>query len=124
MYTAIFDGLRSYYASYQSRRTAAGFHAAMTMSFLFSITTVSAVTLADYFINGRLHWSVALFANKLLSIVVGVVIAYGHVQFGKQTGRYNSLEPVRAPHWKSYLWTYVIGATALFIGAIRVALTA
>jgi hypothetical protein len=122
VYTEIFDGLRIYYAGYESRRAAAGFHAAMTMSFLFCITIGAALPIADYLINGTIDWSVALFANKPLLILAGVLSAYAHVKFGKETGRYSSVEPVPVPHWKVYLSFYATCTTLLFFGAILLAL--
>jgi hypothetical protein len=121
VYTEIFDGLRNYYAGYESRRAAAGFNAAMAMSFLFCITITAALPIADYFINGSIEWSVALFANKPLLILAGIIIAYAHVRFGKRTGRYNSAEPAPAPHWKAYLSLYATGTTLLFVVAIFLA---
>jgi hypothetical protein len=122
VYTEIFDGLRNYYAGYESRRAAAGFHAAMAMSFLFCITIAAALLIGDYFINGTLNRSIALSANKPLLVFMGIVSAYAHIQFGKRTGRYTSVDPVAAPHWKLYLSLYAIGATLLLLGAFSLAI--
>ena len=122
MYTEIFEGLRSYYARYPSRRSAAGFHAAMTLSFLFCVAITAAVTLADYFINGNILWSVELFGNKLALIATGIAVAYAHIQFGKRTGRYNSVELLSPSHWQIYFAIYAGTAAILLLSAVLVAL--
>ena len=122
MYTEIFDGLRSYYARYPSRRAAAGFHAAMTMSFICGVALTATLTLGDYLIHGHISWSVALFSNKLLLMLVGVAIACVHVQFGKYTGRYNSVEPCNPPRWKTYFGVYAFSAGLLLLGAVVISL--
>jgi hypothetical protein len=70
--------------------------------------------LLDYFVNGGIDRSVALFGNKPLLILVGGLIAYTHIQFGKRTGRYKSVELVSAPHWKIHLSVYAVGRLLCF----------
>lgn len=122
MYAEIFDGLRGYYAMYENRRAAAGFHAAMTMSFICSINIGVIIALVDYFVNGNLSRSVAFFQNKILLILVGIGIAYAHVLFGKYTGRYDSVDPAKSSRWKRYLIVYGCTSAALLFGAVSASL--
>ena len=118
MYTAMFDGLRSYYARYPSRRDAPGFYSAMSLSFICGLNLASLFTLGDYLLNANVDRSAGLYEHKLLLLTVGLAIAYLHVLFAKQTGRYTSLDPVESSRWKRYLVIYGGCSFALFVAAI------
>jgi hypothetical protein len=120
-YAQIFEGLRGYYAKYPSRRGAAGFHAAMTMSFICGIALAGGITVTDYLLHRNIDWSVALSGRKFLLLLAGVVIAYAHVQFGKSTGRYTSVAPAEPSRWKRYLCIYAGFSGLLFAGALILA---
>lgn len=122
VYTEIFDGLRGYYARYANRRSAAGFNAAMTLSLICCVAVSAGFTLLDYLVTGNVDRAVYLFQNKPALILCGVAIAYAHVQFGKHTGRYHSVDLSEPPKWKSYLVIYSGISTVLLIAAIVVAL--
>ncbi len=121
MYIAIFDGLRIYYARYPSRRASAGFHAAMSMSFLFCCSLIGATTIADYLVSGNLERVTVFYGNKFALLCVGGAIAYAHVLFAKSTGRYNAVDGAAPPHWKSYLSAYTGLAAALTVAAVWLA---
>jgi len=121
MYTAIFDGLRSYYAGFASRRAAAGFHAAMTMSFLFCVSLAAAAPIAEYLVNGNLDRTVQFYDHKFALVGMGVVVAYAHVLFAKSTHRYQSIDISAPPRWKYYFGAYCFVAAVLFICAVWVA---
>jgi hypothetical protein len=118
MYSEVFDGLRAYYCGLPNRRSTAGFNSAATLSFIFGVNAASLVTVGDYLLTGNQNWSMRLFEYKGLILLFGGVIAYGHVLFGKHTGRYYSLEPAKSPRWKRYLFVYVCGSIALTLGTI------
>ena len=124
MYTAIFDGLRIYYARYQSRRAAAGFHAAMSMSFLFCCSLIAGTIIADYLVNGSVESIPVIHSNKFALLLVGGAVAYAHVIFAKSTGRYNDIGSVAPAHWKAYLSAYCclaagLLAIALWLAAVK-----
>ena len=122
MYTQIFDGLRSYYLKFNSRRSAAGYHAAMTMSFLFCVNFGAIITLTDCMLHNNLKWATFFFENKALLILLGIGVAYAHVQFGKLTGRYNSIEPADSARWKLYIMLYAGVSILMVVGAVAVSL--
>jgi hypothetical protein len=122
VYAEMFDGLRSYYSRYESRRAAAGFHAAATLSFICCVAITAGVTVINYFVAGNIDWSVQLFEYKAGLILCGVAVGYAHIQFGKHTGRYHSTDLSAPPGWKAYLTLYVSVSGSLLVGAIIVAL--
>lgn len=122
MYTEMFDGLRSYYARYESRRAAAGFHAAATLSFICCVAITAGITVLDYLVAGNVGWAVYIFQYKAALILCGVVVGYVHIQFGKHTGRYHSKDLSAPPRWKAYLTLYAGVSASLLVGAIVVAL--
>lgn len=119
MFTQIFDGLRSYYARYPSRRAACGFHAAATMSFILSVALTGAVVPGDYLINGSIDRSVTLLGKKAALILAGVIIGCAHVYFAKRTGHYHSTAPLPAPHWRAYVSTPVLTSTWRKVKTVR-----
>lgn len=122
MYTEMFDGLRSYYAHYESRRAAAGFHAAATLSFICCVAITAGITVLDYLLAGNVDWAVYLFQYKAVLILCGLVIGYAHIQFGKHSGRYYCEDLSAPPRWKVYLTLYAGVSTSLLLGAIAAAL--
>lgn len=122
MYAELFDGLRGYYASYRSRRADAGFHAAMTLSFIFGCSLGSVITLADFALHKNLAWSAEFFANKVLLVGIGIGIACAHVLFGKYAGRYSSIDPSNSSKWKGYMWVYACASIVLLVSSIIVVL--
>ena len=121
MYAEIFDGLRGYYAGFESRRDSAGWHAAMSMSMFCCLDVGAAIPIADYLIYGGHDLAGVLYENKLGVLLIGVAIAYAHVLFGKHTGRYKSLEPARSSRWKRYLFIRASITAALMLTAILIA---
>jgi hypothetical protein len=121
MYTALFDGLRSYYARYPSRRAAAGFDAAMSLSFICCVNVGSLLVVGDFLLTGSSDRAFELSGNKILLLALGIAIAVLHVVFAKRTGRYNSVAPVDSPRWKRYLWVYGAVSAGLFVAAMAVA---
>ena len=97
MYTALFDGLRSYYAGYPSRRGTAGFDAAMSLSFVCCVNVASLFVVGDFLLNGSSARTLELFGNRSLLLALGMAIAVLHVAFAKRTGRYKSVVPVESP---------------------------
>jgi len=121
MYAEIFIGLRSYYARYPNRRKDAGFHAAMTMSFLFSVASVSAFVLVDYGLHGILFWADAVFSRKFFMLLIGAAVAFTHVFYGRYVDQHASAAPSSASRWKAYVFAYAGVAGVLLAGAISVA---
>jgi hypothetical protein len=124
MFTEMFDGLRSYYVGYESRRDAAGFHAAASLSFIACVAVASAVPLADYALNGNIDRASAFFEHKLMLLTLGVLIGYGHVLLAKRTGRYHSLDRTAPKRWKRYIAVYSAGTAILLVAATVVAIVA
>ncbi len=122
VYREIFDGFRSYYAGYESKRAAAGYHAAMTMSLIFCLNVGSILILSDHFMNGSQRWTTELFGNKWLLLLIGIGIGYLHVMFGKRTGRYDHTGPASSSSWKRYLGVYATSSVIMFLCAIIVLL--
>ena len=100
MFAEMFDGLRSYYAGYESRRAAAGFHAAATLSFIACIAIGSGLTLADYALHGNTSRSVTFFEHKVLLLALGALIGYARVCCTSQT---NWPLPQYRPDWAQRL---------------------
>lgn len=115
-------GITRYYANHASRREAAGFHAAMSMSFLCCIALASGITLPDYFLHGNIERSVVLFAPKFTLLLLGLAIAFSHVQFAKATGHYHTFVPPEPSPWRLYLCVYAAITILLFVGALVVAI--
>ena len=121
MYTELFGGLRGYYASYPNRKGSAGFEAAMTLSFIGCINVGSLLVLGNFIFDRDTQWADALFANKLLLLVVGIGVVALHVGFAKTTGKYASVEPVTTVRWKRYLVIYGCCSALAFAAAITIA---
>lgn len=117
MFAEMFDGLRSYYTSYESRRASAGFHAAASLSFVTNVAIASAMPLTDYALKGNINRASTFFEHKLMLLALGILIFYGHVLFAKRTGRYYSLDRTAPKHWKSYFALYCAGAAILLVAA-------
>lgn len=122
MYTELFDGLRGYYASYPTRRKAAGFHAAMSLSFLACCNLSSITTLADFALHRNIDWTLELAGKKALLLAVGVVVALAHVWFGKSTGLYASKAPAKSARWKRQITLYACVSAILFLSMLGVVL--
>jgi hypothetical protein len=120
MYTAMCDGLRSYYARYPSRRTAAGFNAAATLSFICCVNVASLFIVSEFLLTGNLVRSSALSGNKALLLALGVAVGFLHVAFAKRTGRYTSVTPVESTQWKRYLSAYGGLSVVLFAAAMMI----
>jgi hypothetical protein len=120
MYTAMFDGLRSYYARYPSRRADPGFNAAATLSFICCVNVASLFVVSEFLLTGDLVRTDALSGNRVLLLALGIGIGLLHVAFAKRTGRYTSVVPVESTRWKGYLWAYGGLSAVLFVVAMTI----
>ena len=121
-YDILFDGLRGYYCSYSRERNSAGYSAAATLSFLFSINLMGGAVIAAFLASGDLSHLDGLFDHRLILLPIGVAIFAAHVLYAKSTSSYDSKEPCRVVNWQRLMWAYVGVTGFIFVSAMACAL--
>lgn len=118
MYIEILDGLRSHYEKRLKDKGSAGYHAAMSMSFLFGLSAAAIFIIVDAFRSRRLHGLMWLYDHKVWLVVFGIVTAWAHVQYAKTKHVYDKTGPPMSSLWRPWFIGYCIFAALLIVCAL------
>jgi hypothetical protein len=111
----IFDGLRDFYSRKEGPSTGPAFSAAMLLSFMFMVNLFSITSILDLLLHGHVMVVSWLLRYKAIVVLIGIVIAWGHVLLAKRSGLYYKTGPVRSATWhRSFIGCCVLTGLLFF----------
>ena len=121
MYAEMIDGLRSHYETRTKDKASAGYHAAMSMSFLFGVCAAALCVVVDGALTGELGFVIWAHDHWPLIALFGVGTAWGHVRYAKHRNVYHNVGPPKSSAWRSWFAAYCMTALVLLLMAVVMA---